>query len=73
MSAESQILLKQNQNINTKQATDFAISYHGKVINFIAFVDPIHVNNKDEKKQNAPLLEFNTYMESFDCLPFTQL
>ena len=37
----------------------------------VAFVDPIHANNEEEKKQNAPLPEFNAYMESFDCLPFT--
>ena len=37
-----------------------------------AFVNPIHVNKEEEKKQNAPLPEFNAYMETFDCLPFTQ-
>ena len=37
----------------------------------VAFVDPIHANNEEEKKQNALLPEFNVYMESFDCLPFT--
>ena len=71
MCTEGQILEKQNQIISTYQASDFSISYCGKLISLIAFVDPTHVNNEDEK-QNAPLAEFNAYMESFDCFPFTQ-
>ena len=72
MCIEGQILWKMKQIISTKQAIGFSISYRGKLINLVAFVDPIHVNNEEEKKQNAPLPEFNAYMESFDCLPITQ-
>ena len=71
MSAEGQILWKQNQIIITKQTTDFSINYRGKLINLVAVIDPIHINNVEEK-QNAPLPEFNANVGSFDCLPFTQ-
>ena len=37
--------------ISTKQATDFSILYRGKLINWIAFVDPIHIYNEEEPKR----------------------
>ena len=53
--AEDQILWRQNQIISTKQATDFAVSDRGTLISLPAFVNPIHVNNKEEKKQKRTL------------------
>ena len=72
MRAKGKILQKQNQIISTKQATDVSIFCCGKLISLVAFVDPIHVNSEEEKKQNAPFAEFKANMEGFDCLPFTQ-
>ena len=53
-------------------ATGFAISNCGKLIRLASFFDPIQVDNKEEKKQNAPLLDFYVNMETFACLPFIQ-
>ena len=64
MPAEGKILQKQNQIISTKQAANFSISYCCKLISLVVFVDPIHVNSKEEKQHNAPFAEFNAYMES---------
>ena len=59
--AEDQVLRRQNQVISTKQATDFAVSDRGTLISLAAFVNPTHVNNKQERKQNALLPVLHAY------------
>ena len=64
--SKAQFFPPRSWNSNTK------LEYRGKLVSLVAFVDPIHAINEEEKKQNAPLPEFNVCMKSFDCLLFTQ-